>query len=117
MGLGLAVGERPVVEIGGGQRVPLLGELVHVGPRRPVALLPIAMAADSCTSSSTALLCTGLPQLVALVVIGLGVLGAVVVAALGARRGGWGALAHALGGWLTLATSLVLAGLVLWAST
>ncbi|GAA4821740.1 hypothetical protein GCM10023201_04250 [Actinomycetospora corticicola] len=82
-----------------------------------VALLPIAVAADSCTASSAALLCTGLPQLVALVVIALGVLGSVVVAALGARRGGWGALAHALGGWLTLATSLVLAGLVLWASS
>ncbi|MEJ2871041.1 hypothetical protein WCD74_24975 [Actinomycetospora sp. OC33-EN08] len=81
-----------------------------------VALLPIAMAADSCTSSSAALLCTGLPQLVAVVVIGLGVLGATVVAALGARHGGWGALAHALGGWVTLATSLVLAGLVLFLS-
>jgi hypothetical protein len=82
-----------------------------------VALLPIAMAADSCSASSTALLCTGLPQLVALVTIGLGVLGATTVAALGACRGTWGALAHALAGWVVLATSLVLAGLVLWAAS
>lgn len=81
-----------------------------------ISLLPIAMAADSCRSTSTELLCTGLPQLVALAVIGLGVVAAVVVAGLGVRRGGWGALAHALAGWVTLATSLVLAGLVLWLS-
>ena len=105
---------RPAVVIGSAVHAAVL--LAAGGLVGMVALLPIAMAADSCTSSSAALLCTGLPQLVALVVIALGVLGSVVVAALGARRGGWGALAHALGGWLTLATSLVLAGLVLWAS-
>lgn len=105
---------RPAVVIASAVHATVL--LVAGGTVGMIALLPIAMAADSCMSDSTALLCTGLPQLLALVAIGLGVLGSVVVAALGARRGGWGAFAHALAGWVTLAAGLVLAGLVLWLS-
>lgn len=108
---------RPVVAVLAGLNAALVlgaGGLVAVA-----ALLPLAMSVDACGTSSVpsgALVCTGVPQLAVLVVLGLTVLAAGLVAVLAVVRGGWAALALALGGWLTLAAGFLLAWGVLYTS-